>query len=145
MISSLNEDKKLKQLKALLRDAEHIVIVGHTAPDGDAAGSTLALQQVLQRMGKEARVIYPDMLPPQLRKLPGAKDATDATRYPDFARKLIEDADLIICLDFNDLKRIEKLAGPVEQSSARKVLIDHHLNPGDFAEVSISRPEMSST
>lgn len=145
MISSLNEDKKLKQLKALLRDAEHIVIIGHTAPDGDAAGSTLALQQVLQRMGKEARVIYPDMLPPQLRKLPGAKDATDATRYPDFARKLIADADLIICLDFNDLKRIEKLAGPVEQSSATKVLVDHHLNPADFASVTISRPEMSST
>jgi len=44
-----------------------------------------------------------------LRSVPGAKDVTDATRYPDFAKQLIEDADLIVCLDFNALKRISKL------------------------------------
>lgn len=145
MISSLNEDKKLKSFRNLLAESERIVVVAHTAPDGDAAGSSLALQHVLGRMGKETRVVFPDMLPPLLRSLPGAKDATDATRYPDFAKQLINDADLIICVDFNELSRIDKLAGPVAEASAPKVMIDHHLHPADFAAVTISRPEMSST
>ena len=80
-----------------------------------------------------------------LRVVPGAKDAVDATKYPDFAEKLIGEADLIVCLDFNDLKRIDKLGDLVSASPAPKILIDHHLNPGDFADVVISRPEISST
>lgn len=145
MISSLNEEKKLKALGALLDDSERIVVVTHTAPDGDAAGSSLALRHVMGRLGKEVRVIVPDMLPQLLRKLPGAKEITDATRYPDFAAKLIEDADLIVCLDFNEPKRIAQLGDLVVKSQAAKVMIDHHLSPADFAAVTISRPEMSST
>lgn len=145
MISSLNESKKLKDLKKLIDDSQRIVILVHTAPDGDAAGSSLALCRVLNRLGKEARVVIPDMLPPQLRHLPGAKDATDATRYPDFARQLILDADLLMCLDFNEPKRTAQLGDAIVASPSPKVLIDHHLNPADFAQVSISRPEMSST
>ncbi len=144
MISSLHEDSKLKSLRALLNDSERIVVVTHSAPDGDAAGSSLALMHVLGHLGKDVRVIYPDMLPPLLRNLPGAKDATDATRYPDFACKLISEADLIVCLDFNELSRTGALGEVIGKAAAPKVMIDHHLHPGDFATVTISRPEMSS-
>ena len=145
MISSLHEERKLKSLRSLLNDSERIVVVTHSAPDGDAAGSSLALMHVLGHLGKEVRVILPDMLPPLLRKLPGAKDATDATRYPDFARKLIADADLIICVDFNEPGRAGSLGPEILKATAPKVMIDHHLHPADFAAVTISRPEMSST
>lgn len=145
MISSLHEERKLKSLRSLLNDSERIVVVTHSAPDGDAAGSSLALMHVLGHLGKEVRVILPDMLPPLLRKLPGAKDATDATRYPDFARKLIADADLIICVDFNEPGRAGALGPEILKATAPKVMIDHHLHPADFAAVTISRPEMSST
>ncbi|MGM9860088.1 MAG: bifunctional oligoribonuclease/PAP phosphatase NrnA [Muribaculaceae bacterium] len=145
MITSLNEDRKLKRLHRILSDSERIVLLGHSAPDGDAIGSTMALRIVLERLGKDVHVIYPDMIPPQLGVVPGAKDATDATRYPDFARQLLADADAIVCLDFNAPSRIGALAEPLTNAKAPKVLIDHHLNPADFAEVSISRPEMSST
>lgn len=145
MITGLKEEKKLHAVKDLLSRSERIVIVVHSAPDGDAAGSSLALQQVLVRLGKDARVVFPDMLPPLLRKLAGAKEATDATRYPEFARQLLGDADLIFCLDFNEPSRTGALADALVAAEAPKVLIDHHLHPSDFAAVSISRPEMSST
>lgn len=145
MISSLHEDNKLKSLRALINDSERIAVVTHSAPDGDAAGSSLALMHILGHLEKDVRVIFPDMLPPLLRSLPGAKDATDATRYPDFARKLISEADLIVCLDFNELSRTGALGKLVGEAAAPKVMIDHHLNPADFATVTISRPEMSST
>ena len=50
----------------------------------------------------------------------------------DFAEKLIKEADVIFCLDFNEPKRIEKLAPAVIASEGRKVMIDHHLNPRRF-------------
>lgn len=129
----------------MLDDGDRIVIITHMSPDGDAIGSATAMQRILTAMGKEARIIIPDMMLAGLRGLPGAKEITDATRYPDFAAKLIEDADLIVCLDFNELGRIGKLGPLVGRSSAKKILIDHHLHPADFATVTISHPECSST
>lgn len=129
----------------MIDDAERIVTVVHMSPDGDAIGSATAFRSVMARMGKEVRIIIPDMMLASLRSLPGAKEATDATRYPDFARQLIADADLIMCLDFNELSRIGKIGDAVAESKAHKALIDHHLHPADFADVTISRPEMSST
>lgn len=145
MISPLHEDKKIQALRDILDEAERIVVVTHMGPDGDAIGSSTAFCNVMGRLGKEARVVIPDMMLASLRSVPGAKDVTDATRYPDFAKQLIEDADLIVCLDFNALKRISKLGDLVAKATAKKVLIDHHLDPEDFADVTISRPEMSST
>lgn len=145
MISPLHEDKKIHALRQLIDESERIVAIGHMSPDGDAIGALTAFRLVMAELGKEVRIVIPDMMLGSLRSLPGAKEATDATRYPDFARQLIEDADLIVCLDFNELGRIDKLGDIVRSSSAKKVMIDHHLHPGDFADITISHPEVSST
>lgn len=132
-------------MRDLLGESERIVIVTHMSPDGDAIGSSTAMQRMLTALGKEARIVIPDMMLASLRRVPGAKEAIDATRYSDFAAQLIADADLIICLDFNELSRLGRIADRVRDSHARKALIDHHLHPADFADVTISHPEMSST
>lgn len=145
MITSLKEEKNIQKIKSLLDSVDKVVAVTHTNPDGDAIGSTTALKTVLQRLGKTVNIIIPDMMLESLRNVPGAKEVTDATRHPDFAAKLIKEAELIVCLDFNVLSRIGRLGSLVEKSTAPKVLIDHHLHPGDFATVMISKPELSST
>lgn len=145
MLTPLKEYKNIRKIHSLLDGAENIVALTHTSPDGDAIGSTTAFREVMSRLGKTVNIVIPDMMLMSLRSIPGAKDVIDATKYPDFAEKLIAEADLIVCLDFNDLKRIGKIAPKVEAAKAPKVLIDHHLYPGDFAEVKISRPEISST
>lgn len=145
MISSLKEEKNILKILHLLDSVDRIVAVTHTNPDGDAIGSTTALQAVLQRLGKTVNIIIPDMMLESLRVVPGAKSITDATKHPDFAKKLIEDAELIVCLDFNDLKRIGRLGKIVAESAAPKILIDHHENPGSFPTVAISKPGLSST
>jgi len=145
MIAPLNEEKKIHTIRRLINESDRIVAITHMAPDGDAIGSVTAFRSVMEQIGKDVHIIIPDMMLASLKSLPGAKEVTDAVRYPEFAQKLINDADLIVCLDFNELKRVGKLASLLEQSKARKILIDHHLNPGEFADVVISRPEMSST
>ncbi|MDE6556028.1 MAG: DHH family phosphoesterase, partial [Duncaniella sp.] len=83
--------------------------------------------------------------PRSLQFLPGVRDIVALTRQPENASRLIADADLIICLDFNDLKRVDRLEEKILASKARRVVIDHHLEPNIEADLIISRPEVSST
>ena len=73
------------------------------------------------------------------------KDILLYDRYKDFADKLIAEADVICCLDFNALKRIDDMADAVAASPARKIMIDHHLYPEDFCKIVMSYPKISST
>ncbi|MDE6276810.1 MAG: DHH family phosphoesterase [Muribaculaceae bacterium] len=145
MISQIIDEKSIRKLKELLDDSSKITITCHQGPDGDAIGSSLAAMHVLTSLGKEVRIVAPDGFLGQLRQLPGAKEVVDASRYPDFARQLLDEADLIICLDYNLPTRTGKLADALLAANAPKVMIDHHLEPGDFANVIISHPEMAAT
>ncbi|MDE6779026.1 MAG: bifunctional oligoribonuclease/PAP phosphatase NrnA, partial [Alistipes sp.] len=62
------------------------------------------------------------------------------------ARRAVEQADMIFCLDFNTLSRLEILSDTIAaNTSARRILIDHHLSPGEEFDLVFSHPEMSST
>lgn len=145
MLSRLVDEKNIKELRSFLETSEKIVITCHIVPDGDAIGSSLGLATVLNAVGKSVKVITPDMPPRNLMFLPGAKDIIVYTKYPEFAEQLLREADLIFSLDYNDLKRIDRVGNALASSSAAKVMIDHHLFPGDFVDVKISHPEVSST
>ncbi len=60
-------------------------------------------------------------------------------------QKLIEEADLIVMLDFNHPDRLGEAEELVKASNAKKVIIDHHLDPADFADLVISIPSKCST
>ena len=94
---------------------------------------------------KTVNVIVPNAFPDFLRWMPGSKDILLYDRYKDFADKLIAEADVICCLDFNALKRIDDMADAVAASPARKIMIDHHLYPEDFCKIVMSYPKISST
>lgn len=145
MISQIIDERSIRKLSDLLKDANKIVITCHEGPDGDAIGSTLAAMHVFQALGKEARVVAPNPYLGQLGKLPGVKEIIKANETPDFARQLLREADLIFCLDFNVPTRTGKLADDLLAATAPKVMIDHHLDPGDFCAVTISHPEMAAT
>lgn len=125
--------------------SEKIVVVSHVSPDGDAIGSSLGLWHFLASQGKNAFVIVPNAFPNFLKWMPGSKDILFYDRYKEFADQLIAEADVICCLDFNVLSRIDDMAEAVSKSSARKLMVDHHPYPGDFCRIVISHPEISST
>lgn len=145
MLSRLIDEKNIKELRKLLETCDKIVITTHIAPDGDAIGSSLGLANVLNAIGKTVKVITPDMPPRNLMFLPGAKDIVVYTKYTEFAQQLLHDADLIFALDYNDIKRIDRVGDALASSKAFKAMIDHHLFPGEFVDVKISHPEVSST
>lgn len=145
MLRKVIEQSKIERFTKWFDRADKVVIVSHVGPDGDAIGSSLGLWHFLESQGKTVHVIVPNAFPDFLRWMPGAKDILLYDKYEEFADKLIAEADVICCLDFNTLKRIDNLAVPVEASSGRKILIDHHPHPEEFSAITISHPEISST
>ena len=63
MISRVIKETKIKELKRLLEQSTNIVITCHVSPDGDAIGSSLAMYHVLSAIGKNVKIVTPDMLP----------------------------------------------------------------------------------
>ena len=144
-LTPLIGEKQLLHSQEQIEKAQKIVLVTHLSPDGDAMGSSLGLYHYLQDLGKEVRVVVPNAFPYFLKWMNGAKDIVVNTYIPTVAEAFIKNADLIFCLDFNTLKRIGALGELVEQSSAKKILIDHHLDPDEDFDVVISYPKISST
>ena len=145
MLSKVISQANIDHVEKWFERAEKIVIVTHVSPDGDAIGSSLGLWHFLESQEKNVNVIVPNAFPDFLRWMPGAKDIIRYDKYKEFADKLIAEADVICCLDFNALSRIDAMADAVAASKGRKMMVDHHLYPGDFCRIVISHPEISST
>ena len=93
--------KYTKELSKLFSSSENILLVCHINPDGDAVGSQLALYHYLKTMGKNAAMISPNNLQEFLKWMDGAGLINVFIRDRQKCRKLMESADLIIMLDFN--------------------------------------------
>ena len=133
------------QLRSIIAAAADIVVIGHVNPDGDAIGSTLAWTNYLQSEGKSVSLIVPDKYPDFLNWLPNTDKILRHDKHPEKTELLVASADLIFCLDFNTLSRSEALADHIASAKAAKVLVDHHPNPDDLFNLTISHPDMSST
>ena len=129
-------------MKELLQNAQHIVIFTHMAPDGDAMGSALAIYHWL---GGKPEVIVPNAFPAFFNWMPGADKIHVYEKEHTACDAIIAAADLFICTDFNDPKRIGPMGEKMLASPCPKILIDHHLNPTDFADEVHSHPEASSS
>lgn len=145
MISKVIAEELIYKSQKLIDKSEKIVIVVHVGPDGDAMGSSLALWHYLMTIEKEPVVIVPTSFPNFLSWLPGAECVLVYEDYKEKSDELISKADLIFTLDFNVPNRLGNMEKVIIDASAPKILIDHHLHPGDFAHVAVSYPEISST
>jgi len=135
---------ELNQLKSFLSEPRKVVITTHKGPDGDAMGSSLALYNYLLKKGHSVHVITPNDYPSFLKWMKGEEYVIEYCFHEEKAKKITESAELIFCLDFNTLSRIDTYAPIVERSNALKVLIDHHQQPDTF-DFNFSDASASST
>jgi len=139
------KEQDLKKLKEFLSAPRKISIIMHKSPDGDAIGSSLGLYHFLLRFKHKISVISPNAYPEFLKWMEGTKQVLDYSKNPTAALKPIRSAQLIVCLDFNALKRIEDLGKEVAKSKAFKLMIDHHPQPESFADFVLHSTHASST
>lgn len=102
----------------LLAAAQHIIVLTHIDPDGDAFGSMLGLAAALRDMGKTVATAVDGGLDPAFRFLPGAdavEDQLDGLR-----------ADLVIVTDCSDERRIGEVGKAARALGVPIVNVDHH-------------------
>ena len=132
-------------LQELTAASCHIVVTCHKSPDGDALGSSLAWADYLRSLGKEPVVLIPDAYPDFLQWLPNTEKIIRYDKHREEGDLLLKTADLIFCLDFNEPSRVDEMQASLEASPARKVMIDHHLNPQMDTALTVSHPNLCST
>ncbi|MBQ6208453.1 MAG: DHH family phosphoesterase [Prevotella sp.] len=138
-------DSEAATIRELIAASQRIIICCHKSPDGDAIGSSLGWAEYLSTQGKAASVVIPDMFPDFLRWMANVEKIVRHDKHKEQVATMFQQADLIFCLDFNEPSRLEDMQQLLLESPAKKVMIDHHLNPKLQDALIISHPEMSST
>jgi phosphoesterase RecJ-like protein len=110
-----------------IRGGSNFLITAHRNPDGDALGSSLALQGLLRKMGKRARVVVRDGFGKPLYNIPGAEEVTISDVLPpDYPGAY----DAIFTMECPE---VERTGYPVLPGPA--INIDHHLGNTMYGEV----------
>ncbi|HTB30867.1 MAG TPA: bifunctional oligoribonuclease/PAP phosphatase NrnA [Bacteroidia bacterium] len=138
-------DKELSKVKEILGSPCKVAIIMHRSPDGDAVGSSLGMKHYLEKFGHSVNVISPNAYPDFLKWMPGNKSVIDFEKTPAPANQVILKAELIVFLDFNSLNRIGDLDKAVKKSKAFRLVIDHHPQPENFADIAFHDVGSSST
>ena len=145
MAEVIDLSKYTKEISKLFSSSENILIICHINPDGDSVGAQLALYHYFKSTGKNVSLLAPNNLQEFLKWMDGAEQINIFIKDRKKCRVLIDNADLIIMVDFNQANRLGEAEESVISSRAKKVVIDHHLNPENFADLIISDPTMCST
>jgi len=137
----------LNYFKHLIDSPKRVVITTHHKPDADALGSSLGMAGYLKKKHHNVAVITPSDYPEFLSWMKGNEEVInyEVDKLKPLASELVANADLIFCLDFNCLKRINSLGEKVRNSKAKKILIDHHLDPERFADFEYISTDAAAT
>jgi len=138
--------ENIQELQRLLSTPKDIVLTSHRNPDGDAIGSTLAMYHFLKGQGHSVQMIVPSDFPANLAWMPGIHEMLVYDDDPEEVKDLFEQKDIVFCLDFNAIDRIDKVGQLfIDKNDIYKVLIDHHLYPESFPDFTLSDTTASST
>lgn len=136
----------VEKFQNIIGQAKKVLIISHLNPDGDAVGSSMAMYNYLEELGLNCTVILPSSYPEYLGFLDNKKPIKIYSKDDESILEDVNCADLVIALDFNQLKRADELEKIIGKSNAIKVLIDHHPSPvTDPFNLVISNTEVSST
>ena len=123
-----------------------VIVTTHQKPDGDAMGSSLGLYHFLTQLGHSVTVVSPTNWAGFLKWMPGASNVVDFEYSKEVAVKMIEEAELLFCLDFNVLHRTKNMEPVLAELQCTKVLIDHHQQPQeDYFDFGVSNTAKRST
>lgn len=139
------QELDITKTKELLQLSNNIVITCHKGPDGDAIGASLALYLYLKKHHKNVSVVVPDDFPYFLKWLPESEHILCYDTNKDVADNVIQEAELIFSLDYNALNRTGEMMTALSSAKGKFIMIDHHQQPDDYAEVTYSDTSICST
>jgi len=138
--------KSIQDIFPFLPVPKRVVITMHQKPDADAMGSSLGLYHFLKQFGHRVSIISPTNWADWLSWMKDCDRVMDYELNAAKADQVLDDAEWIFCMDFNDLVRTKKMASKLASLSCTKILIDHHQQPAtESFSYGISDTSKSST
>ncbi len=119
----------IEDIYGLLDRSRKVVIIMHQKPDADAMGSSLGLFHFLKQLGHQVTVISPTNWAEWLKWMPGCQDVIDYEFSTEKASAVLDQAEWVFCLDFNNMARTRSMASRLRKLKCVKILIDHHQQP----------------
>ena len=142
----LKRKLEFETILEFIKTSEKIVITSHKSPDGDSLGSSLSLFRFIKKINPQVVVCHPDRASAAFQWLEDVQCIQLYKEQKEEVIKSIQESDLIFCLDYNSFDRLgEEFGEIVQNSKAKKILIDHHQNPTISASVAISETSIAST
>ena len=139
------DKSSLNAVGELLAQPKKIALLAHKNPDGDTVGAVMAMYHYLEPKGHKVSAIVPNEYPTFYSWMPGIEKMLIFDKNAKEIKKILAEADLIICLDFNATHRVGNMGKLVAEAKAVKVIIDHHPQPSDEFDYYFSETETSST
>lgn len=138
-------ENEITEISELLAPGNRIVIISHANPDGDAAGSVVALYNYFLKNNLDVSAIMPDKIPAFYNWLENIDKVHNAEEEQQHCQQLLKEANTIFCLDFNAYNRVGIMSEALEKASGIKIIIDHHPSPAEYFDYIISDTSVSST
>jgi phosphoesterase RecJ-like protein len=136
---------EIKQLSTFLNEPRNVLLVSHYNPDGDAIGSLMGMYHYLKKKGHKVTAMVPNDFPDFLSWIDGTPEILVFNKTQAKASEIISQSDIIICIDFNEFKRLKDIGPRLASSKAVKALIDHHPEPEDIYSFKVYNIQASST
>lgn len=121
-----------KEIFLEIKRVSHILLAVHVSPDIDSVASVLALDTVLEKLGKKTRIISFGQIPQRLFYLQGI----EKIEHADFGKIDLKDFDLFVVLDCAAERMITRSDYPQKFPEKFKIInIDHHVTNTKFGDV----------
>ena len=119
-----------RKLEELIKEKNTFLITTHVNPDADAIGSEIAFSKILNKLGKESKVINHSATPYNLLFL-DTKEVIQKYE-PELHNDYIKSCDILVALDFNKADRMVSMRKVFSESKSLKICVDHHEDPENF-------------
>lgn len=132
-------DAPVARVAEILESASSVALACHTSPDGDALGTMLGLQHLLERRGVSVASGFPSPLdvPPHYAFLPGVDSLKPRGSYPSMP-------EVMVTIDSGSIDRLDDLR-PVAESARTLIVIDHHASNTRYGHLNLIDPDAAAS
>ncbi len=126
----------------VVNEARSFVLTSHMRPDCDAIGSERGLALALQSLGKDVWIVNGDQVPPHISFIDPSREVLVLGRDVQ-AAELASDVHVVV--DTSAWSQLGPMADVLRRSSARKIVVDHHVSQDDLGANVFKDPTSEST
>lgn len=131
------------RLAEIIRQGQRFLITSHVRPDCDSLGSELALAAILRKLGKQAVIVNADPTPPHVRFID--PDERIKTLGANFSAAECQPFDVLVVVDTSAWIQLGPMADVLRETTAKRVVIDHHQSQDDLGAEDFKDPDAEAT